>query len=104
MPSVQINTPETKTTTSGSIDPAAGVSETRTETYTEAAVHVSWHNAGNDHHGHVQVALECDRSYFEQFPDEPRGSRFSPVLSRSDVNKLILILRRARDQAYGKDA
>ena len=28
---------------------------------------------------------------------------YSPVLTRSDVNKLIRILRRARDQAYGRD-
>jgi hypothetical protein len=29
--------------------------------------------------------------------------RHSAVLLRKDVNKLIQVLRRARDQAYGRD-
>lgn len=102
MPREQINFPEVQEIHSGSCD-GKGNSEQRVEKYTDPAVHVNWHSAGTDHGGHVQVSLECDRSYFEKFPDEERGDRYSPVLTRSDVNKLIRILKRARDQAYGKD-
>lgn len=102
MPREQINFPQPVETHNGSID-ADGVVEQSVEVSTDPAIHVNWHNAGNDHEGHVQVSLECDRTYFEQFPDEDRGCRYSPVLSRSDVNKLIRVLKRARDQAYGRD-
>lgn len=101
MPREQINFPEThKVHTGSKID---GAAEDGVEDYTDPAVHVNWHSAGNDHSGHVQVSLECDRSYFEKFPAEDRGDRYSPILSRSDVNKLIKVLKRARDQAYGRD-
>jgi hypothetical protein len=104
MPREQINFPETQEIHQRSIDgDGDGAVEQSVETYTDPAVHVNWHGAGNDRTGHVQVSLECDRSYLEKFPDEARGDRYSPVLSRSEVNKLIRILRRARDQAYGRD-
>ena len=103
MPREQINFPVPTETHFGSCD-GKGNSEQRVEIYTDPAVHVTWHNVGNDHDGHVQVALECDLSYLaKNTPDEDRRSLYSPVLSRSDVNKLIRVLRRARDQAYGRD-
>lgn len=102
MPKEQINFPEAQQTHAAVMDGGV-VTEQSTTTYTDPAVHVNWHAAGTDRGGHVQVSLECDRSYYEQFPDEVRGERYSPVLSRSEVNKLIRILRRARDQAYGRD-
>lgn len=38
------------------------------------------------------------------YPAPPvKQERFSAVLSRKDVNKLISVLRRARDGAYGRD-
>lgn len=98
MPREQINFPTpTEMCSGGSGEPDV------VESYTDPAVHVNWHNAGNDHAGHVQIALECDWSYLMKFPDEERSCRYSPVLTRSDVNKLIRVLRRARDQAYGRD-
>jgi len=109
MPREQINFPESKQVLNAEkiqkvIDGELQIfQKSDSVTHTDPAVHVSWHNVGNDHDGHVQIALECDRSYFEQFPDEERGCRFSPVLTRSDVNKLIRVLKRARDQAYGRD-
>lgn len=103
MPKEQINFPVPTETHFGSCD-GNGVVEQGIETYTDPAVHVNWHNVGNDHDGHVQVSLECDQSYLDQKPPgEGRRFIYSPVLTRSDVNKLIRVLRRARDQAYGRD-
>lgn len=105
MPREQINFPEARKTHFGSID-ENGVTEQGFELSNDPSVHVNWHNVGNDHDGHVQVSLECDRAYLASFsdvPDDDRRSLYSPVLSRSDVNKLIRVLKRARDQAYGRD-
>lgn len=103
MPHVQINHPEPTTTLTGSCDRDAGVIEQHEEIYTDPAVHVSWQPGTDDRDGHVQVALECDRSYFEKFPDEDRGCRYSPPLSRRAVNRMIDMLRDARDEAFGPD-
>jgi hypothetical protein len=71
----------------------------------DPALHVSWHQAPA---GHVQVAFEADPSYLKialESPNEDNGrtSMYSPVLERVEINKLIRALRRARDQAYGRD-
>lgn len=106
MPREQINFPPPVETHYGSID-ENGVTEQHSEIRTDPAVHVNWHNVGNDHDGHVQVALECDREYLkelvEKLQDEDRICVSSSTLSRSDVNKLVRVSRRARDQAYGRD-
>jgi hypothetical protein len=105
MPREQINFPQPVETQYGSCD-GKGNSEQHVEVNTDPAVHVNWHNAGNDHGGHVQVSLECDRAYLASFTDvldDDRRNLYSPVLTRSDVNKLIRTLRKARDQAYGRD-
>lgn len=78
-------------------DPHSACSET-------VGVQVGWARDG-----HVQLCLEADTKYFTyvtEHPDAPevgRTTAYSPVLSRSEVNNLIRALRRARDQAYGRD-
>src|SRR6185503_10881564 len=67
----------------------------------DPAVHVRWER------DYVQVVLEADPGYLHYCADheEPgppgRASVFSPVLTRSEVNRMINALRRARDRAYG---
>jgi hypothetical protein len=80
------------------------------EAWPEPEVHVSW-TRGSDHGvGFVQVSLDCPHAYVESFArdleadsDAPTVSVFSPSLDRSAVNRMIQTLRRARDQAYGRD-
>lgn len=74
----------------------------------DSALHVSWDTTGT-----LQIGYETDRKTAAEILDarsphfdggEPsRAVMYTPVLSRSEVNKLIRVLRRARDQAYGKD-
>lgn len=58
--------------------------------------------------GWVQVSVEGDPSYF-QFaanapdPGDGRCTVYSDSLDREELNKLIRVLRRARDQAFGRD-
>jgi hypothetical protein len=77
------------------------------EGWRDSALHVGW-QAGSDAIGHVQVALESDLSYLRMALDSPneadgRTSMYSPVLTRIEINRMIKMLRRARDAAYGKD-
>lgn len=74
----------------------------------DPALHVSWHAEDEHSTGHVQVAFEADPAYLKfgaEHPNEDRerSSVWSPVLTRADINKLIRTLKRARDQAYGRD-
>ena len=78
------------------------------ERWRDSAVHVGWHADGEGGNGHVQMALESDLSYLRmalESPNEPEGrtSMYSPVLNRAEINRLIKMLRRARDAAYGRD-
>lgn len=99
MPREQINYPGAQVQT----DLATGKLETIAAA--EPALHVNWHPAPA---GHVQVAFEADPSYLKialESPNEENGrtSMYSPVLERAEINKLIRVLRRARDAAYGRD-
>lgn len=74
----------------------------------EPVVHVSW-MAEKNGGGWVQVCFEAD-VYFKYIIEHPDGTvtsdqttGYSPVLSRSELNKMIRALKRARDQAYGRD-
>lgn len=105
MPREQINRPQFGVVIDpGDPDVPAPVG-TKIET-NPAAVHVGWNRAG-----WVQVSLEADPSYFRFVADNPDGeavadgrtSAYSPPLGREELNKLIRVLRRARDQAYGRD-
>lgn len=85
-------------------------------------VSVRWAAAGHDRTGNVQVSLvEYNQTTWAEYcarlemalteRDTVRNvdllgeaeETFSMVLSRSELNDLIRILRRARDQAYGRD-
>ena len=85
-------------------------------------VSVRWAGAGHDRTGNVQVSLveynEIPWSEYTARLEKALTERdavrnvdllgearevFSMVLSRSELNDLIKVLRRARDQAYGKD-
>ncbi len=49
-------------------------------------------------HGHVQLGV-----YAQNILDESFDSLWTD-LSRDEINRLIWSLRKARDQAYGRDA
>jgi hypothetical protein len=98
MPREQINYPAPAVIVSGT-----GIAQR------DPALHVSWASGDLDgEHGHVQVAFEADPSYLRMAIDNPneqadRTSMYTPVLTRSEINRLIRVLKRARDSAYGKD-
>lgn len=77
--------------------------------YTDPALHVHWQPTGQDFGtGHVQVSVQMEASYFKaraESLDESvsHTSVFTPELSREEINKLIRVLRTARDKAYGRD-
>jgi hypothetical protein len=84
------------------------------DTWVDSAMHVSWHPFSDQGLGFVQVALEADRRYLKSvmaqdevdangLPVDPTPYVWTPVLTRSEINKLIRVLRRARDRAYGSD-
>lgn len=104
MPREQINYP------SPSIPRDPDAPEDCDEMWTDAALHVHW-GSGFDENitSSVQIAFEADPVYL-RFAAEHAGDNetarpvlFSPTLERSEINKLIRTLRRARDQAYGRD-
>lgn len=83
---------------------------------------VRWAGAGHDRTGNVQVSLVERKNvpweeYVSRLEDalakrdavrdvdllEEERETFSMVFSRSELNDLIRVLRRARDQAYGRD-
>lgn len=66
---------------------------------------VGWNRAG-----WAQVSLSLSRSRLQQLANEyselpsDEVSLYSEVLTRTELNKMIKTLRKARDQAYGADA
>lgn len=79
------------------------------EAWPEPELNVSWNKAGDYGQGHVQVSLLLPAAYVEHLASEAATSEasgvgaFSPALPRDEVNRLIRVLRQARDQAYGRD-
>lgn len=81
--------------------------------FPDPALHVHWQQpaelAGSVHTpGHVQVSVQMDAKYFKARAAHLDASVsdtsiFTPLLSRSEINKLIRVLRSARDKAYGRD-
>lgn len=72
---------------------------------------VRWHD-GTQVEGYVQLATVsykpcawADSDDAVVWPSSALNpsETYSPVLSREDLNRLIKALRRARDQAYGRD-
>ncbi len=66
---------------------------------------VSWYREA----GHVQLATRCIRADDETSYDNPEFATLNAAdgwyidLDRAGINRLISNLRRARDQAFGKD-
>lgn len=111
MPREQINYPDLTVEPRRAID-GKDTPPVHGEAWRDPALHISW-LAQHDENmepvaGHVQVAFEADPAYFEMAagnPNEPpdRSTVYSPVLSRSEINRMIRALKRARDQVHGRD-
>lgn len=87
----------------GAGSPGAWVEAAPQEIRRDAVVTVGWHKDS-----WVQISLEGEPSYFRmaaEHPDisEERTSVYTPPLTRDDINKLIRVLRRAREQVFGRD-
>lgn len=100
MPREQINYPTLcEPTAESPATPGHGIKAWR-----DPSLHISWHPDS-----HVQVAVQMDVSYAKLAVETPtdgeaeRTEVFVPPLTRDEVNKLIRVLRRARDQAFGRD-
>jgi len=119
MPKEQINHPQTsKMHYSCALDDP-GPCTCAPKAHTDPALFVRWAADGHDRTGNVQVSLlEYAKPAWDEWIDgygelaakseripvpEPSAEYFSAVLSRSELNDLIRVLRRARDQAYGRD-
>lgn len=108
MPKEQINYPRTeKIYVDSSIDSPR---EEDAVAHVDPALIVHWNPAGDDRSGLVQVStVKYDQVKWSEYdeapawPREPSAELFSPPLSRSEINAMIRVLRRARDQAYGRD-
>lgn len=75
---------------------------------TEPALHVSWTGADNEYGTpHVQVSFQLDARYLVARAKGLEGVTsthiYTDSLSRVEINKLIKVLRTARDKAYGRD-
>ncbi len=79
------------------------------DVYSDPAMHVHWRNPGSDiFNPGVQVSLEMPAEFFKsranQLDDSvSHTSIFTADLKRTEINKLIRVLRTARDKAYGRD-
>lgn len=110
MPREQINYPDTFVR-----DPAYDKIGIHGQSWPNPVIHVSWYPQKDDA-GYAQVSIQCPTAYIEHMaalvresdgpealPDTGFIHAFSPALKRHEINKLIRVLRRARDQAYGRD-
>ena len=82
------------------------------EAWPEPELSVSWGKANDYGPGHAQVSMKLPGRYLKHLADSlesdttpsPSGiGAFSPPLSRDELNRMIRILRQARDHAYGRD-
>jgi hypothetical protein len=113
MPKEQINFPVWKKTGHG-LPGSTGSDEAATAEIEDVLL-VRWHD-NSLVEGYVQMSLVSQEPMawadFEAADVDPGSGpvvntateRFTPVLSRDDLNRMIKVLRRARDSAYGKDA
>jgi hypothetical protein len=74
----------------------------------EPTLHVAWQNDNPDNEGHVQVYIDLDVNHLKHkiaglSDDVIKSAIFTPSLSRQEINRLIRVLRTARDKAYGRD-
>jgi hypothetical protein len=75
----------------------------------DPSLDVTWHS-GSVGDGSVQVSIDLPREIWlktarelEKTPDQIKQAVFTDAMSRSEINHMIRVLRRARDQAHGKD-
>jgi hypothetical protein len=79
------------------------------EVFADPALHVNWQPSGLEIGGpHVQVSLQMPAGFLKARADglDERVSDtwiYTPSLDRHEINKLIRVLRTARDKAYGRD-
>lgn len=73
-------------------------------------LHVSWTKGDSEYGGgsHVQVALQVDAKHVEERAKSNDGVVgfnwfYTDTLDRQTINKMIRILRRARDATFGGD-
>src|SRR5438045_1580339 len=71
--------------------------------------HVGWFHSA-DGAGWVQVMLECDTQMLQDLLTDTAGREidgkvmiYSETVDRDDANRFIRFMRKARDQAYGRD-
>jgi len=112
MPKEQINFPQWRKHGHG-LPGTSGSDEDATAEIDDVLV-VRWHD-NSLVGGYVQMALvsqepmpwaDFEAAGVDVHPGPVMNTeteRFMPVLSRSDINRLIKVLRRARDSAYGRD-
>lgn len=70
-------------------------------------LNVTWSVNGDIGAGHVQLSLDMDARFIKHIADgldaNGRNPVFTPALSRQEINKLIRVLRVARDKVHGRD-
>lgn len=71
-------------------------------------LHVNWMPESSDLGGHVQLSLNMEAVFLKHraaglTDDVSHAAIYTPTLSRQELNKLIRVLRVARDKAYGRD-
>lgn len=121
MPKEQINWPRVQKTHHGPPDEhiSDGVCPCTPTAETQPTVFVRWGAGGHDRldisNVQIMLAVHEQPAWDEWIADDPWSGPTawpaprvkeevpSAVLSRSEINKLIKVLRRARDQAYGTD-
>lgn len=103
MPREQINYPDRyETLPDGmSVDPNAAPRDRADE---EPSLHVNW-----DNDGLVQVSINMTTDRIKRWSEHlndaavSHSAFYTPILTRTEINKLIRTLRIARDKAYGRD-
>lgn len=67
----------------------------------DPTLHVNWDS------NYVQVSINLTAAriklWADQLDGETHSAFYTPELSRQEINKLIRVLRTARDKAYGRD-
>jgi hypothetical protein len=132
MPREQINFPKSHPAVVTGISPAEPwPSDTPptfgevTYDYVDPRLHVNWLRVDDFGAGHVQLSLEAHpqdilgrandaRAILDKLAPAAPGEmqtlsadtsifQYTPTLTRDEINKLIRVLRRARDAVYGSD-
>lgn len=112
MPKERINTPDTyplavglPVIRDGMTEIAGAPDSAITGTRTDPTVYVGWQNGDA---GHVQISLDMDAAQVievlgSEHSDADRIAIYTGILRRTEINRMIKVLRRARDAAYGRD-